>query len=113
MLKNFWRAIRTPSLTRRLMLSQLALMVAIWSVLVVLIIRDIAYTDKWYQPRLMNNRATMILAVAESLQGRPVEQHTALARIWDGPESLPTPEEIAEPEVWIARVLPKGAASLA
>ena len=39
MLEKFWRAIRTPSLTRRLMLSQLALMVAIWSVLVVLIIR--------------------------------------------------------------------------
>jgi two-component system sensor histidine kinase QseC len=81
MLKKFWRAVRTPSLTRRLMLSQLGLMVAIWSVLVVLIIQDIAYTDKWYQPRLMNNRATMILAVAESLQDRPVEQHTALSRI--------------------------------
>ena len=81
MLKKFWRAIRTPSLTRRLMLSQLGLMVAIWSVLVFLIIRDIAYTDKWYQPRLLNNRATMILAVAEALHDRPVEQHTALARI--------------------------------
>jgi signal transduction histidine kinase len=81
MLKKFWRAITTPSLTRRLMLSQLALMVAIWSVLVFLIIKDIAYTDKWYQPRLMNNRATMILAVTEALHDRPVEQHTALARI--------------------------------
>jgi coenzyme F420 biosynthesis associated uncharacterized protein len=30
---------------------------------------------------------------------------TALARIWDGPESLPTSEEIAAPELWIARVL--------
>jgi coenzyme F420 biosynthesis associated uncharacterized protein len=37
----------------------------------------------------------------------------ALAGIWDGPESLPTPEEIADPELWISRVLPKGAASLA
>lgn len=30
---------------------------------------------------------------------------TALARIWDGPESLPTSEEIADPDRWIARVL--------
>jgi coenzyme F420 biosynthesis associated uncharacterized protein len=37
----------------------------------------------------------------------------ALARIWDGPEALPSSEEIADPELWIARVLPKGAASLA
>ncbi len=37
----------------------------------------------------------------------------ALARLWDGPETLPTSEEIAEPQIWIDRVLPKGAASLA
>jgi coenzyme F420 biosynthesis associated uncharacterized protein len=30
---------------------------------------------------------------------------TALARIWDGPESLPTADEIASPDLWIARVL--------
>lgn len=30
---------------------------------------------------------------------------TALARIWDGPETLPTSEEIASPELWIKRVL--------
>ena len=81
MLRKFWRAIRTPSLTRRLMLSQLGLMVVIWSIMVFLIIRDIAYTDKWYQPRLMNNRATMILAVVDGLADRPVELHTALTRI--------------------------------
>jgi coenzyme F420 biosynthesis associated uncharacterized protein len=40
-----------------------------------------------------------VRAVAEA-RGRP-----ALARIWDGPETLPTPEEIAEPKVWINRVL--------
>ena len=46
-----------------------------------LIIRDIAYTDQWYQPRLLNNRATMILTVVDSLQDRPVELHAALTRI--------------------------------
>jgi coenzyme F420 biosynthesis associated uncharacterized protein len=30
---------------------------------------------------------------------------TALARIWDGPETLPTSEEITSPELWISRVL--------
>ena len=33
-------------------------------------------------------------------RGRP-----ALARIWDGPESLPSAEEIAAPELWMTRVL--------
>jgi coenzyme F420 biosynthesis associated uncharacterized protein len=40
-----------------------------------------------------------VRAVAEA-RGRP-----ALARIWDGPESLPSGDEIAAPERWIARVL--------
>ena len=40
-----------------------------------------------------------VRAVAEA-RGRP-----ALARIWDGPISLPTSEEIADPDRWIARVL--------
>jgi coenzyme F420 biosynthesis associated uncharacterized protein len=40
-----------------------------------------------------------VRAVAEA-RGRP-----ALARLWDGPDTLPTPEEIAEPDRWIARVL--------
>ncbi|HET9852435.1 MAG TPA: zinc-dependent metalloprotease [Candidatus Limnocylindrales bacterium] len=48
-----------------------------------------------------------VRAIAEA-RGR-----AALARIWDGPESLPSAEEIAEPERWIERVLPKGAASFA
>ena len=38
-------------------------------------------------------------AIAEA-KGRP-----ALARIWDGPETLPTSDEIAEPSRWVARVL--------
>jgi coenzyme F420 biosynthesis associated uncharacterized protein len=48
-----------------------------------------------------------VRAIAEA-RGR-----AALARIWDGPESLPTPEEIAEPARWIERILPRGAESLA
>ena len=40
-----------------------------------------------------------VRAVAEA-RGRP-----ALSRLWDGPATLPTPEEIAEPDRWIARVL--------
>ena len=40
-----------------------------------------------------------VRAVAEA-RGRP-----ALARIWDGPESLPSGDEIAAPERWIGRVL--------
>jgi coenzyme F420 biosynthesis associated uncharacterized protein len=40
-----------------------------------------------------------VRAVAES-RGR-----TALARIWDGPETLPTAAEIGSPDTWIRRVL--------
>jgi len=40
-----------------------------------------------------------VRAIAEA-KGR-----SALTRIWDGPETLPTAEEIAEPKRWIARVL--------
>jgi coenzyme F420 biosynthesis associated uncharacterized protein len=40
-----------------------------------------------------------VRAVAEA-KGR-----TALARIWDGPQTLPTADEIADPNLWIARVL--------
>jgi uncharacterized protein (DUF2342 family) len=29
----------------------------------------------------------------------------ALRRLWEGPETLPTPEEIADPAAWIRRVL--------
>jgi signal transduction histidine kinase len=81
MLRKTWLAIVTPSLTRRLVFAQMGLMIAIWSVMVFLIIRDIAYTDQWYAPRLLNNRSTMILSVVEGLRDRPIELHTALTRI--------------------------------
>jgi putative hydrolase len=31
--------------------------------------------------------------------------HEAVRRIWEGPENLPTMQEIREPQRWIARVL--------
>jgi coenzyme F420 biosynthesis associated uncharacterized protein len=40
-----------------------------------------------------------VRAIADA-RGRP-----ALARIWEGPQTLPTAEEIGEPNRWIARVL--------
>jgi len=81
MWKTIWRAIVTPSLTRRLMLAQVGLLLVVWVAMVVIIIRDIAYTDQWYAPRLMNNRGTMILAVVDGLADRPIELHEALTRI--------------------------------
>jgi uncharacterized protein (DUF2342 family) len=40
-----------------------------------------------------------VRAIAEA-RGR-----SALAHLWDGPETLPSTEEIAAPELWISRVL--------
>lgn len=81
MLRKMWHALVTPSLTRRLVLAQLALLMTVWGVMIWLIIRDIAFTDQWYGPKLMGNRAEMILAVTEGLHDRPAELHEALRRI--------------------------------
>src|SRR5947207_7692491 len=43
-----------------------------------------------------------VRAIAEA-RGRP-----ALARIWEGPETLPSAIEIGEPNAWIRRVLDGG-----
>jgi hypothetical protein len=56
MLRNLWLAIVTPSLMRRLIFAQLAILLVIWIAMLFLIIRDIAYTDQWYGPRLMTQR---------------------------------------------------------
>jgi putative hydrolase len=37
-----------------------------------------------------------------------VHDVAALNRAWDNPDSLPTQEEIADPDAWIARVLEAG-----
>ena len=81
MLKKFWRALITPSLTRRLVLAQIGLLLVLWTGMVIYIIHDIAFTDEWYGPRIMNNRATMILTVVDGLRDRPIELDAALTRI--------------------------------
>ena len=81
MLRKFWRAIFAPSLTRRLVLAQIGLLLALWLGMVYFIINDIAYTDKWYTPRLMQDRASMILSVVDGLHDRPSELVEALTRI--------------------------------
>jgi uncharacterized protein (DUF2342 family) len=32
----------------------------------------------------------------------------ALRTIWEGPQTLPSPEEIDQPSLWLARVMPAG-----
>lgn len=81
MLRKLWLAIVTPSLMRRLIFAQLAILLVVWIAMLVLIIRDIAYTDQWYGPRLMTQRGAMILAVANSLADRPNELQESLRRI--------------------------------
>ena len=51
-------------------------------------------------------RATIdegLLAAVEAIAERAGP--AALARLWDGPESLPRPEEIEAPTAWMTRVL--------
>jgi two-component system sensor histidine kinase QseC len=81
MLRKLWRAVITPSLTRRLVFAQFGLLLVLWISMVIIIIRDIAYMDEWYAPRLMNNRGTMILSVVDGMADRPIELHEALTRI--------------------------------
>jgi len=50
MFGNLWNAVVRPSLTRRLVLAQIGLLLILWLGMVFLIIKDIAYTDRWYTP---------------------------------------------------------------
>lgn len=81
MLRKTWLAVFTPSLTRRLVFAQLSLLLAVWLVMLVLIIRDIAFTDQWYEPKLMHNRGAMILAVTDSLADQPGKLEASLRAI--------------------------------
>jgi len=44
-------------------------------------------------------KGEVFVAEIERLGGAP-----ALRRLWDGPETLPTPEEIARPDAWVRRM---------
>ena len=81
MFGKLWNAVVRPSLTRRLVLAQIGLLLILWLGMVFLIIKDIAYTDRWYTPGLMRDRTAMILSVVEGLHDRPAELNEALTRI--------------------------------
>jgi signal transduction histidine kinase len=80
-LRAIWHAIAEPSLTRRLLLAQMGLLVALWLGSIGYFVYDTAYVNKWYEPRQMRERADMILTVIESLADRPEKLQEALTRI--------------------------------
>jgi two-component system sensor histidine kinase QseC len=80
-LRAMWRSVIRPSLTRRLLFAQLALLVAVWLGAIGYFIHDIAYVDQWYEPRQMRERADMILTVMKGLADRPAELDKALSSI--------------------------------
>jgi coenzyme F420 biosynthesis associated uncharacterized protein len=51
-------------------------------------------------------RGERFVAGVHDLGGRP-----AIARLWDGPETLPTEQELDDPAAWLARIMPTGAES--
>jgi two-component system, OmpR family, sensor kinase len=80
-LKRIWRSITQSSLTRRLVVAQIGLLVALWLVLVGYFVYDVAFIDDWYEPRQMQERADMVLAVMDGLADRPAELNDALTKI--------------------------------
>jgi two-component system, OmpR family, sensor kinase len=80
-LKRIWRSITQSSLTRRLVVAQIGLLVALWLILVGYFVYDVAFIDDWYEPRQMQERADMILAVMDSLADRPEKLNNALKKI--------------------------------
>jgi len=70
-----------PSLARRLVLSQAALLALLWLCMIAYFIYDVAFIDQWYEPKQMQERADMILSVVDSLADRPDQLETALSRI--------------------------------
>jgi two-component system sensor histidine kinase QseC len=80
-LRAIWRAVAEPSLTRRLLLAQMGLLVALWLASIAYFVHDTAYVNQWYEPRQMRERADMILTVIDSLADRPEELRRSLTRI--------------------------------
>ena len=80
-LRSIWRSIVLPSLTRRLVLAQMALLLVLWLGSIGYFIYDIAYINRWYEPKQMRERAEMILTVMEGLADRPAQLNDALRRI--------------------------------
>jgi two-component system, OmpR family, sensor kinase len=80
-LRAMWRALTEPSLTRRLLLAQMGLLVALWLASIGYFIYDTAYVNDWYEPRQMRERADMILSVIDGMADRPAELRRALTKI--------------------------------
>ena len=57
------RGLLRPSLTRRLVVAQVVLLVIVWTVLIAEFLWDITITNQWYEPRQLRERAEMIFAV--------------------------------------------------
>ena len=74
------RGVLRPSLTRRLVAAQLALLVVVWTVLIVEFLWDITITNQWYEPKQLRERAEMIFAVIDGLADRPAQLQEALLR---------------------------------
>lgn len=80
-LKRIWRSILQSSLTRRLVLAQVGLLVVLWFVLVGYFVYDVAFIDDWYEPQQMRERTDMILTVMDGLADRPAALADALQKI--------------------------------
>ena len=74
------RGVVRPSLTRRLVVAQLGLLVVVWTVLIVEFLWDITITNQWYEPQQLRERAEMIFAVIDGLADRPAQLQEALLR---------------------------------
>jgi two-component system sensor histidine kinase QseC len=80
-LRQIWRSIALPSLLRRLVMAQMSLLVILWLGLIAYFIYDIAFINQWYEPKQMEERSEMILAVMEGLADRPEKLNEALRKI--------------------------------
>ena len=75
-LRGLWR----PSLTRRLVVAQVGLLIVVWMLLIADFLWDITITNQWYEPKQLRDRAEMIFAVVDGLADRPAQLQEALRR---------------------------------